>query len=50
MKQCKVCHTFEEDGARFCPKCGAMLEQVEPKTVIPPMDTPWSEPSQEPSV
>ncbi|MBR2293127.1 MAG: hypothetical protein IKA44_02310 [Clostridia bacterium] len=50
MKQCKVCQTVVEDEARFCPKCGAMLEQAEPKTVISPASTSWNEVKQEPSV
>ena len=50
MKQCKVCQTVVEDEARFCPKCGAMLEQAETKTVISPASTSWNEVKQEPSV
>lgn len=50
MKQCKVCQTVVEDEARFCPKCGAMLEQAEPKTVISPASTSWNEVKQEPLV
>ena len=50
MKQCKVCQTVVEDEARFCPKCGAMLEQAEPKTVISPASTSWNEVKQEPPV